>query len=400
MSEGSAWPPAPPVTHVPGADARDPASEVASDDASYWLGLLEVLLDRVPDFFYVHDEDLRFRYANKAAAEYFGQTKQSIVGLRHRDVDERDQAEFYEQVLIPIMLAGNPHTTPQLPYVRRDGTPGLLRASIVPFDDPKTGKRMMLGMSRDVTDEVRVADERRVRAAFERELEIAARVQQSLLPTSVPSLAGYELAGRCEPAAFIGGDFFDYIQTSTGVIALVGDVSGHGIGSALLAASCRAAARVLFSRLPFESAIALLDETMRPDLIEGNFITFAAAHLGDSGVVRYFSAGHGPVAILPRDASGALRRLPAHAPPLGVWNQAPDPLTAYTLAPGDCLVIPSDGLVESCAGSEDLGIDRLCQQACSGNVATRLTACFEREAQWRGETPPKDDRTAVLVLRT
>ncbi len=373
----------------------------AGDDER--LELMGTLLDRIPDFFYVHNAEMRFQYANRAAAEYFGHTKESIVGLRHRDVDgDADQSEFYEEMLIPIIERGDPVTTDDLPYIRSDGSAGLLQANIIPFDDPKTGERMMLGISRDVTSDRRLADELASRAAMERELSIARRVQSSLLPKDVPFLAGYDIAARCEPAEFVGGDFYDFIALPDDRwIALLGDVTGHGIGSALIAAVCRSFGRVLFPQQDLPTAMRELDTLMRADVQLGSFVTLAAIELDPAaGRLKYLSAGHGPVQVLRVD--GALETLPTHTTPLAL-GLAEDVLesTEIALGEGDCLVVPTDGLIESHnASGEQFGVDRLLRAAAIDGVsAERMDRCFAEESAWRGDASPDDDRTMVIISR-
>lgn len=368
--------------------------------AAQRLALLESLLDRVPDFFYVHDAELRFQYANRAAAEYFGRTKEDIAGLRHRDVDEAEQARFYEQALIPIIRRGDPVTTDDLPYRRRDGSSGLLQAHIVPFDDPNTGERMMLGISRDVTDERQVAAERAARAAYERELDIARRVQQSLLPDRIPSVASFDIAARCEPAAFVGGDFYDVIEADDDrFVVLIGDVTGHGVGSALIAAACRSFARVIFARSRIADGLAELDQALYRDLSDGSFATLAAVEIdAGRGSIRYVSAGHGPLFVV--GADGIVETLPTHAPPVGL-GAAPGDIDATELAlsGGMALVLPSDGLFESQDPSgTQLGIARLAAGlAGTGSAAEACACCFATESRWRGDVPAADDRTAVVI---
>ncbi len=365
------------------------------------LALLEALMDRIPDFFYVHDAELRFQYANRAAAEYFGCDKEALVGLRHRDVDDDpEQAAFYEQTLIPIIERGEPVVTGDLPYHRRDGTTGLLQAHIVPFTDPNSGRPMMLGLSRDVTSERRIAEERAARAAIERELEIARRVQASLLPRTLPTIPGFALAARCEPAAFVGGDFYDAIPAPGGrTVLILGDVTGHGVGSALIAASCRSFARVLFAEEPFETVLPRLDQLMHDDLDDGLFVTLAALELDpNAGTIRYLSAGHGPIVLL--DPNGQPQELPVQTTPLGLALDPdhPTPITV-DLPTGSALLIPSDGLFESQdPNGQQLGIERLVEAVAGArDTDQRLALAFETESVWRGENPAHDDRTAIIV---
>lgn len=322
--------------HQPSADER--------------LELVARVLDLLPDFFYVHDYDMRFIYSNQKAAEYFGvESKEHLIGRRLTDVDrDPEQARFFVELCQRIMRDGVPQVSDNLPYRRSDGTTGLLRQHDIPFVNPKTGARMLLGLSRDVTAE-RDLERQRVRTAeLERELEIARQIQRGLRPTERPDVgAELDLAAHCEPAAYAGGDFYDWFMTRDGRVAVViGDVTGHGVGPALLASECRAYARVLLASEPLERAFRELDGLLQADLGAGRFITFAAALIDpDTFAAEVLSAGHGPILGL---AGGQLGTLPVQRPPLGISiDGESEPAVSMSLRPGDALVLVSDGLLEA-----------------------------------------------------
>ncbi|MEM1165926.1 MAG: SpoIIE family protein phosphatase [Planctomycetota bacterium] len=378
-----------------------PRADQPSFTPEHRLTLLETLLDRVPDFFYVHNAELRFQYANRAAASYFGRPKSELPGLLHREVDDNpEQAAYFEAELIPIIERGEPVTTGDLPFTRGDGSPGLLQAHIVPFDHPVTGERMMLGISRDVTEERRAAAEREARAAYERELEIAHLVQRSLLPASPPEVVGFEIAARCEPAMYAGGDFYDFIVCPDGrMVAVLGDVTGHGVGPALIAASCRAYARAVVPRMSLTGSIKELDRLVTADAHDGSFVTFAAIELTPGErTVRYCSAGHGPVAHVGH--TGAVRVLPTQTLPLGLGIAAASAVEGLELRveAGERVLLPSDGLIES-RGADGVqwGMERLAV-ACAGETAEEaVEQAYAADEAWRGGTPADDDQSLVVI---
>ena len=364
------------------------------------LRLLEALLDRVPDFFYVHDSELRFQYANQAAADYFKRAKEDLPGRLHREVDDDpEQAAFFEQLLIPIIERGEAVETDDVPYRRPDGSSGLLQAFILPFDHPNTGRRMMLGISRDVTEQRQLAAEREAKAAYERELEIAQRVQRSILPASAPAVAGFDLAARCEPAAFAGGDLYDFIDCGEGrLIVVMGDVSGHGVGPAIVASACRAYARALLPRLGLSKGLQALDAALSEDCPADSFVTLALVELQvQRQSVSFCSAGQGPVVVLRRD--GQLQQLPTQTPPLGLGLVDDADTIEVQLEAGDGLLIPSDGLIESAnREGHQRGIDSLAASCVSGNAAQRVAAAFQSDEAWRDGGEPDDDRTLIVLL--
>jgi PAS domain S-box-containing protein len=314
------------------------------------LELVEALLDLIPDFVYVHDYDMRFRFANRRAAEYFGLDKSSILGRALEEVDpDKDQGRRFSEVCREIMRGGVPRLTDNLPYRRPDGSVGVLRQHDIPFLNPATGMKYLMGMSRDVTGERELLAEREKTAALERELEIARIIQKSLRPgDDLPCPAGLDLVGFCEPAAYAGGDFYDWFVRGDGkVVVCIGDVTGHGIGPALLAAECRAFARVLFAEDELPGAMHRLGGLMGKDLVDGRFVTFAAAAIDPATFeAEVLSAGHGPLVVTRR--SGPAEVLGVQRPPLGIdIGLADDPPVRVRIGAGEALVAMSDGVFEA-----------------------------------------------------
>lgn len=388
-----------PASHQP---TQPPPAPTAPTDADK-LDLVRRLLDLIPDFFYVHDYDVRFQYLNQRATEHFGLPREQILGRRLSEVDPV-QGAFFERICREVMDAGVPRLTPNLPYLRRDGTPGVLCQHDIPFTNPVTGAKMIIGMSRDVTHELELQRERERRAALIRELEIARTIQDRLRPTHTVTAGGLDLAAYCRPAEFARGDFYDWDLHADGHVGVsLGDVSGHGVGPALLAASCRAYARVLLSAFPLEEAMHRLNRQMAGDLDLGRFVTFASARVDPaSGSIRVLSAGHGPIYLL---RAGATEELPTHHAPLGIddrWDMvdaASDRLDA-----GDALVLVSDGVFEARregARSELFGIPRLRKtlEAFADRPAEDIVQGVRDAVDAFIDKPDYDDDVTILVVK-
>ena len=365
--------------------------------------LLE-LLDLVPDFFYVHTYDMRFWYANKHAADYFGVGKREIVGRRLDEVDpDSVQAQRFIEVCQRIMREGKSRLTDGLAYRRKDGRAGYLRQHDIPFKNPVSGEPMLLGISRDVTAERELLEERVRRAELERELELAREIQRSLRPASHPKVEGMRFAAYSEPATYAGGDFYDWWKTPDGrVIVCIGDVTGHGVGPALLASECRAYARVLLSQHPLERAFPMLGELLTPDLGESKFVTFATLELDPSmRRARLLSAGHGPMLVV---SSGGERidALDTHGPPLGVVPGTPlDRPTEVRLSPGDWLILLSDGVYEARSeAGQQFGHRRL--HTSLANLAScepdqLVERLVDEVCAYCGDASPADDVTLIAT---
>ncbi len=369
------------------------------------LDLLTTLLDLIPDFFYVHDFDLRYQYANEAAARYFQLSKDQLIGRLLRDVEhDREQAAFYEQICQQVMRDGLPRITDALPLKMRDGTVRYLRQHDYPFKHPVTGQPMLLGLSRDVTVERELIEERVRRERLERDLEIARVIQRAILPAGALEISGFEVAGLSRPSAYAAGDFYDWWHPDDGrALMCIADVTGHGIGPALLAAECRAYSRALLRGGSTLSAdVAKLNAALCRDLSEGRFITFAAIDVDVAARrVSVLSAGHGPI-LWYQAQTGRVDEIDSHGPPLGIDDAMTfDAPIELTVSPGDAVVVLTDGIHEAARGDgERFGLERLryTLSECSRHGAqTMIDHLVARALDFAGSEQLQDDMTAIVV---
>lgn len=145
---------------------------------------------------------------------------------------------------------------------------------------------------------LREAEMRRQVDRLEHDLAVARSIQQSLLPNTMPEIEGFEIAGWNQPADQTGGDYYDWQTLPDGkVVVALADVTGHGIGPALLAAVCRAYATANFGQ--GNGLLAAKEQSnaaLAPDIGEGRFVTFVAAVCAPgSPRIELLSAGHGPL---------------------------------------------------------------------------------------------------------
>jgi serine phosphatase RsbU (regulator of sigma subunit) len=186
----------------------------------------------------------------------------------------------------------------------------------------------------------------------EGQMAAAQQLQERLFPEGPPSLDGFTIAGMWFPAEFTSGDYFDYIALPDGSCAIaVGDVSGHGLGAALLMASTRSILRSIARGTSDVSEILTLTncflwEDTQPDHFVTLFLGGLDPHLRR---FSYASAGHPAAYVL--NAAGDLRaRLDSTAPPLGIMPDADFPAgLSLTLESGDVAVILTDGVLEAMA---------------------------------------------------
>jgi PAS domain S-box-containing protein len=363
--------------------------------------VLATLLDLLPDYFYVTDAALRLVYVNKTAAEYMRLSKAELVGKRMQDIEPNKQfAERFVELSKEILATGKPRVTDLDPYPEPDGTLSYYRRYDIPFRHPVTGEPMLMGLAQEMTDRVERERQERQIAAMQREMQIAQDIQRSLLPNELRT-EWIDLSGFSVPAAYAGGDFYDWLRGPDGSIALVlGDVSGHGIGPALVAAECRAYWRGLAQSLPLRDAVLRLNELILADLSGDRFVTFAATRLSSDGTLEVFSAAHGPLVL--RRSDGAVELLDAHTLPLGVTSEpAGEEVTVRRLAPGDTLLMVSDGVTEARSpGGHQWNTDGLLQGLARhrGLGGSDLLRAIDQEnLVFAAGTPPEDDRTVVVA---
>jgi phosphoserine phosphatase RsbU/P len=189
--------------------------------------------------------------------------------------------------------------------------------------------------------------EKERRLELEGSLQVARDIQQNLLPSASPQLEGFDIAGVCIPAEATSGDFFDYLPSADGTLGVVvGDVSGHGIGPALLAAETRAYIRALTS---VGSDVGQITTTVNrllwEDTLGGRFATLVLAWLDPKQrTLVYAAAGHCGYLV---HQSGDFTLLGSQSPPLGVLhNTALTGSDPVTLRPGDVLLLATDGLFD------------------------------------------------------
>jgi phosphoserine phosphatase RsbU/P len=190
-------------------------------------------------------------------------------------------------------------------------------------------------------------NETRLRS-LERELEIARQIQSSILPRALPSIAGLVMAARFIPAAAVAGDFYDVIVTDERRLGiLVADVSGHGLGAALLASMLKIAYASQHDSLSDPGRTLAGMNRALCDKLEGSFVTAACVFLDlEAGSLRYAAAGHPPM-FLSRGEDPGIREFGDNGLILGPFPNAVFPVTTAALQTGDRIILYTDGLIET-----------------------------------------------------
>ena len=239
-----------------------------------------------------------------------------------------------------------------------------------------------------------------------RELELGRQIQSEMLPHSPLTLGLTEIKGVSVPAREVGGDFFNYFEigppgTSREIALLVGDVSGKGVGAALLMANIQASLR---TRLALGQGLSALADQLDRD-IEANSPgpVYATLFVGildpATRTLRYVNAGHHPQYILHK--GGALERMESSGLPVGLVAGRGHTEHRVQLDAGDVLFFYTDGCVEAESESDDMfGAERLESLLVSfatdgtGDVLERVETAI---SAFRGRREPFDDATMMAV---
>ena len=248
--------------------------------------------------------------------------------------------------------------------------------------------------------------ESQTRSKLERDLDIARTIQQSLLPQTKPDIDDFDIAGWSQPANQTGGDYYDWQAVSENKLAIsLADVSGHGIGPALVTAVCRAYARANFaSHKVMGEIFDCINELLVEDLPSNRFITFVVGLLNcTDSKLELLSAGHGPV-LFYSSHEKAVHNINAHNIPLGIAsNIGYGPAQEILLQSGDLIVLITDGFFEWInKDGEQYGIERLQEMIIQKNqlpAQELINTIYQDVLTFSGGTPQEDDLTAVVIKR-
>ena len=241
--------------------------------------------------------------------------------------------------------------------------------------------------------------------ALQNELDVASKMQQSILPTSFPETAEYQVYGSMVPARNVGGDFYDIVHMEDGQIGLaVADVSDKGVPAALFMMSSRTLLKGSAIGVGDPGKVLAEVNTM---LSENNetmmFVTLVyALYDPGTGALTYANGGHcHPLVVHPDGSSEELAATGGVS--LGVMPGLGYRQETVTLAPGDTMILYTDGVSEAMnAEGEEFGVERL-QQVFAGKAPgdARETneAVMAAVSEFAGDTPQSDDVTCLVLRR-
>ncbi len=242
------------------------------------------------------------------------------------------------------------------------------------------------------------------------ELEIAREVQAQLFPKAVPSLRGLKLAGVCNPARMVSGDYYDFLSVSDKVVAFaIGDVAGKGISAALLMAAIQSTMRTQLTgvngarpaRFSTASVVATLNQQLYASTSPEKYATFFFALYDDQAhALTYTNAGHLPPFL---QRGGDVLKLEPTGTVVGAFPMARYDEKTVPLEPGDILVAYTDGITEpENVYGEMYGEDRLKDlllRYAGADTPELIARTMEAVVQWTGSSELQDDMTMLVARR-
>jgi serine phosphatase RsbU (regulator of sigma subunit) len=245
-----------------------------------------------------------------------------------------------------------------------------------------------------------------VHKAFRKELEGAKDVQQAFFPPQSFSIPCLSCETFYQPARGIGGDYYDFLSLPGGRWGIaIGDVSGKGIGAALLMASLQASlrAQALHPHLDLTTLIGDVNHLVHESSPSNFFASlFYAEYEPATRMLQYVNAGHNPpIVVRPREGYCELFQLNAEAVPVGMFADARFEAAKFQLMKDDILVAYTDGITEAANPSGDLwGLHRLeaSLRSCAGMTSAEIVSRILAEvSDFANGEPQRDDVTLVVM---
>ncbi len=244
---------------------------------------------------------------------------------------------------------------------------------------------------------------------LDHDLDVARDIQRILLPSSAPDVPGYQINGINIPARHVSGDYLDYLKLDEDNLGIVvADVSGKGVPASLIMAMCRSALRSeARGRSSSAEVLSKVNRQLFPDIKEDMFISMAYGILNSrTHSVTLARAGHDAPLWYVR-ATRAVTKVQSPGMALGidsgdVFDRVTTDLTIH-LAPGDCLLLYTDGITEAVdRNGQEFGLERLMrsvQASASGGASAIIRRVTHDVREFCGNIPQNDDITLIAVRR-
>ena len=369
------------------------------------------ILESIEDGYYEVDRSGNMSFFNDSLCKIFGYSDDELIGMNFSQYMDQEFAQKVFKTFNQVFLTGKPEKALDWQIKRKDGDKRWIESSVSAITDEEGGFTGFRGIIRDVTDR-KIAEEKLATYSkhLERivaELNVAQEVQQNLLPRSPPRDKCCDIAGTSLYCDETGGDYYDYMKLpwlGNNVHAIVvGDVSGHGVASALLMASVRAYLRGRVLQPGSLSEILTdVNRLVSADTLEtGQFMTlFFLAIDAQTGGLTWIRAGHYP-ALLYSPFSGCCGELGGEGLPLGVTENWEYTEYTATAKPGEIFILTTDGVWEAQNDKGDMfgkeKFEKLIGKNADLGAEDIRESIIEAVTAFQGKTPQDDDITLVVL---
>jgi sigma-B regulation protein RsbU (phosphoserine phosphatase) len=359
------------------------------------IQILTSAVEQTADSIIITDRGGVIEYVNPAFESTTGYTREELTGLTPRILNSGVHDHVFYENLWATILAGTVFRD-TMANRKKNGEIFYAEQTITPMWGPTGAITHFVTVIKDVTEQKKLQEQ-------QFQMSLARAVQQQFYEIPRPQIEGFDFAAAAFPADAIGGDYFDFISFPDDCIGIIiGDVCGHGIGSALLMAEIRAYLRAfaLGSRDAAE-ILTLMNNALASDLKQDHYATLIFCRLDPNArTLVYASAGHTPGFIL--DANGSVKRtldsidiplgfLPGHL--FGCSKPIP-------LQPGDILALLTDGITDAERPDQNyFGLERSLdyirdhREESAQNIVTGL---YRAIREFSDGLPQTDDITAVI----
>jgi len=372
-----------------------------------WLLQMETILETLNEGVVIADDAMRVVFANEALLRLTGYERGELRGRTPEAIFPAEDMPYLSQQRAIAERSGRHRHEYRVPRKNGEWVPVIFSGQMITGPDGRQYSVITLtdiSAQKGVQEELRQANVRlqQRQKEIEQELALAARVQQSLAPASLV-WGRIAVEAYYSPVHTVGGDFGLVLPQSDELLSLlVCDVSGHGIGSALVANRIYAETLHELERNTGPGGLLRRLHTFVRDQIglQGFYFTAAAGRFAQKGSrMTFASAGHPPTMLV---SGGRLRLLESQGAILGcVVDAAPsESVEEIDLTPGDRLVLYTDGFIEVFNERDEMlgveGLEELVRKSAHKTLPEMKQAILDGVAQWR-YGPLTDDMSLVLV---
>jgi len=352
-------------------------------------------LEQTADSVVITDRKGIIEYVNPAFETITGYGRDEVLGKTPQILKSgKHDAEFY-LTLWSEVLAGRPFKG-TIVNKKKSGDLYWSQQTITPVKNTEGNITHFISVMKDITELLKQKEQ-------EASLRVAREVQQRFYRARV-SAPGFDVAGAAVTADETGGDYFDFITLPNGALCIaIGDVSGHGVGAALVMAETRAYLRSFAASCEdIAELLGRVNRALAADLLSDRFVTLLLCCLDPgAGTLTYASAGHEPGYVL-NESGEILTVMKATGPPLGLSGGTTyRPGSQSRLAPGHMLLLVTDGITDAVSPDEALygearAIEyvRAHRQQPSSAIVNGLCGAIE---VFVGDRSLQDDIAAVVI---